>query len=138
MPERELTLDWKPPPEARAVSKRHRSYFGLRERVLRKVSWEGVVDGCFREARCDGSAGASTAPGGEILSRRASFLSSPYLMSASTTPLDLTSEISVCNSSNSSGVSVVTIAPAAHAWAHIETTRNGDAPRPRFCMTRSG
>src|SRR5437879_3619965 len=41
MPERELTLDWKPPSEARAVSKRHRSYFGLRERVLRKVSWEG-------------------------------------------------------------------------------------------------
>src|SRR4030081_2347695 len=41
MPERELTLDWKPAPEARAVSKRHRSYFGLRERVLRKVSWEG-------------------------------------------------------------------------------------------------
>ena len=41
MPERELTLDWKPPPEARAVSKRHRSYFGLRERVLRKVRWEG-------------------------------------------------------------------------------------------------
>jgi transposase-like protein len=42
------------------------------------------------------------------------------------------------NRSKSSVVSVVTIAPAAHACAHIETTRNGDAPRPRFSMTSSG